>query len=349
MAKKILNVNQPNGFTVVQALVVGALVLILGSAFMANQSYLQKSQSRMAAGVARGALMDLLYSNAASPLMIYRSSLPGSSVTENSPLGSCICGESPCQPNHNVAFDLLDSEGRILAGESSTKMKYNALAEFCDGGGACSFEAASHFTCVGSNCGTQNVVSGNPVLKISYHLKLTSFALAHRKEYAYLKELERSPTISVAEIKSYGMKNDLCVTSSGFSPVYGLSSGGTTVTITGTGFQRVTSVLFDNSPCSIVSRTNKSLQCVNPPHPDGAVQITLVYGKERYKLASTFLYYTPPPPPPPPPDPEPDAVMGKWKKDGDPFVIGPCCNLPKTCVVGETATAYHGGYSFTCQ
>lgn len=72
--------------------------------------------------------------------------------------------------------------------------------------------------------------------------------------------------MSITEVKTYGMSKDLCGTASTFSSVYGLSSGGTTIQIAGTGFQRVTSVLFDHSPCAMTSKTNKLLQCVNPSH-----------------------------------------------------------------------------------
>lgn len=54
-----------------------------------------------------------------------------STATQESPLAACICGESSCQPDREVIFDLLDSEGRILAGENPAKMKYNTLSEFC--------------------------------------------------------------------------------------------------------------------------------------------------------------------------------------------------------------------------
>lgn len=344
------------GFSSLQALVVGAVVLAMGGAILSNQSNMYKAQNRMTAGVARFNLSENLRFNASSPWMLYKSAKLNSTDDQNSPLAACICGETTCLPDQVVDIDLVDVADNILAGPSSARKKYTVLSEFCDANPSrCVFEGEAQFACMGSNCGTDKAVLGNPSLKVSYNLKLTPFAKITNREFSYLKDTRGDVSVSVTDPREYGKANDICVTGSSFSPVYSLTSGGGQLVISGTGLQRVKSVLLDNSSCAITSRSNKQLTCTIPSHWDGYVPVILQYGSGQiYKLSSSFLYYTPPPPPPPDPEPPPgggggggDPATGKWKTTGP--VFGPCCSYPPgPCYVGETRNFGHGSPS-VCQ
>ncbi len=79
------------------------------------------------------------------------------------------------------------------------------------------------------------------------------------------------------------------------SPVSGSTDGGTTVTLTGSGFTGATSVTFDGSAGTSLSVTNDGeLTVVTPAHVAGAVDVvvTTAYGSSA---AGTFTYVTPAP------------------------------------------------------
>jgi hypothetical protein len=87
------------------------------------------------------------------------------------------------------------------------------------------------------------------------------------------------------------------------SPVSGPTSGGTVVTITGTGFALGATVTFGGvaaTPVFVLSTT--AIQATTPPGTAGAVNVMVtVPATGTATLAAGFTYVAPPPPPPPPP------------------------------------------------
>jgi hypothetical protein len=80
------------------------------------------------------------------------------------------------------------------------------------------------------------------------------------------------------------------------SPSIGTTAGGTSVTITGTGFTGVTSVTFDGLPAtSVVEASSTSITCVTPAHAAGAVNVvvTTPLGASTNGI-SVFVYHAPP-------------------------------------------------------
>lgn len=80
---------------------------------------------------------------------------------------------------------------------------------------------------------------------------------------------------------------------SAISPATGPSTGGTRVTVTGTGFNAVTSVTFDMQPgtdVTVLSPT--SLQVTSPPHVAGVthINVTAVGGTSPTKNTDIFRY-----------------------------------------------------------
>jgi hypothetical protein len=66
------------------------------------------------------------------------------------------------------------------------------------------------------------------------------------------------------------------------SPPNGPISGGTSVTIAGTGFTGTTSVLFDGISAAFVVNSDASITAISPAHPGGpglvSVTVTTPYG-----------------------------------------------------------------------
>jgi hypothetical protein len=86
-------------------------------------------------------------------------------------------------------------------------------------------------------------------------------------------------------------------TLSGISPTFGPSSGGTSVTITGTGFTTATDVLFGAaSASSFVVNGDTSITAVAPAADGGIVDVTVVTagGSTAPQAADEFTYYSPP-------------------------------------------------------
>jgi len=81
------------------------------------------------------------------------------------------------------------------------------------------------------------------------------------------------------------------------SPTVGAASGGTTVTITGTGFTTAinSSVTFGGVPATSVRILNAiTLEAVAPPHATGTVDVTVTFGTSVTRSAA-FTYATTPP------------------------------------------------------
>ncbi|MEI6477917.1 MAG: IPT/TIG domain-containing protein [bacterium] len=82
----------------------------------------------------------------------------------------------------------------------------------------------------------------------------------------------------------------------GVTPASGLTTGGTAVVITGTGFTSGTSVLFGGVPCSSVSVTSSSqVKCSTPAHAAGAVAVSVKIGTATGTKTGTFTYLAPGP------------------------------------------------------
>ena len=80
------------------------------------------------------------------------------------------------------------------------------------------------------------------------------------------------------------------------APPTGPTTGGTSVTITGTGFTTGTSVFFGLNSASNVTFVNSStLQAVTPAGVPGGVNVTIVTSNGSAMLSSAFTYFTPPP------------------------------------------------------
>jgi photosystem II stability/assembly factor-like uncharacterized protein len=71
------------------------------------------------------------------------------------------------------------------------------------------------------------------------------------------------------------LTSDPAPTLGGVSPNHGPKSGGTPVTLTGTGFMEGDAVTFDGYPADIVSRQPNSLVVITPPHAPGTVSIII--------------------------------------------------------------------------
>lgn len=60
------------------------------------------------------------------------------------------------------------------------------------------------------------------------------------------------------------------------SPALGSSAGGTSTTLTGTGFQSDDTVTFDGYQAKVLSRTATSMVVISPPHPAGTVSVFIM-------------------------------------------------------------------------
>jgi len=79
---------------------------------------------------------------------------------------------------------------------------------------------------------------------------------------------------------------------SALSPSTGPVSGGTTVTITGTGFTGATAVTFDTTSVTPVVNSDTSITVTSPAHASGAVNVTVTTpaGTSPVTSAGTFTY-----------------------------------------------------------
>jgi hypothetical protein len=80
------------------------------------------------------------------------------------------------------------------------------------------------------------------------------------------------------------------------SATYGPAAGGTTVTLTGTGFTGVSAVDFGATPASFVFKSDNSITATSPNAPAGTVDITVTTagGASATSGADTFTFYAQP-------------------------------------------------------
>ena len=81
----------------------------------------------------------------------------------------------------------------------------------------------------------------------------------------------------------------------GISQLTGSTSGGTSVTITGTNFTGATSVIFDGIAATTVNVVNSTtITCITPAHIAGAVSVIVTTQGGPSSAFSSFTYITPP-------------------------------------------------------
>jgi phosphatidylserine/phosphatidylglycerophosphate/cardiolipin synthase-like enzyme len=132
-------------------------------------------------------------------------------------------------------------------------------------------------------------------------------------------------------------------TVSSISPATGSTTGGTSVTITGTNFQAGATVTFGGTPATSVNVTNSSsITALTPARSQGTVGVTVTNPDSQSGTLANSYTYTPPPPPPPSPSgevvlyaAEAPVVIGNWSLASDLSAAGgarignPDANLPK--------------------
>jgi hypothetical protein len=85
------------------------------------------------------------------------------------------------------------------------------------------------------------------------------------------------------------------ITASGVSPNTGLTSGGTSVTITGTGFTGVTTgVTFGGTAASFTVNSSTQITATTPAHAAGTVDVTVTTGAGTATTTAAFTYVPPP-------------------------------------------------------
>jgi len=142
----------------------------------------------------------------------------------------------------------------------------------------------------------------------------------------------------------------------GLSPSSGTTSGGTSVTISGTNFAGATAVHFGTASVSFGVDSSDTITASSPAHAAGAatVTVTTANGTSRISSADQFTYVAPPPPTPTPtPAPTSTNTTGYRMVAGDGGVFdfgtaqfygsmgGKPLNKP---VVASAATPTGGGY-----
>jgi hypothetical protein len=104
--------------------------------------------------------------------------------------------------------------------------------------------------------------------------------------------LGTSPTNPADQFTYTGNAGSAGPTVQGLSPVWGPTSGGFSVTVTGTNFTGLTAVYFGTTPAQIVAASDTSIIVIAPPHPAGAVDVTVVTlaGTSPTSSYDQFLY-----------------------------------------------------------
>ncbi len=105
--------------------------------------------------------------------------------------------------------------------------------------------------------------------------------------------VSNSDTEVVSVYPAFLLTSGVVPTISLVSPATGPAAGGSSVTITGTGFQTTDTVTFDGYPGDITSRTATSIVVTTPPHAPGPVKvIVMTYDLERSAavLPDAFTY-----------------------------------------------------------
>jgi IPT/TIG domain len=94
------------------------------------------------------------------------------------------------------------------------------------------------------------------------------------------------------------------------APTSASTAGGTTVTLTGTGFAAGAAVAFDGTAASnVVVASATSITATTPAHAAGSVDVVVTNTDGRTGRLAGGLTYTAPPPPPPPPPPSTVVVV----------------------------------------
>ena len=111
---------------------------------------------------------------------------------------------------------------------------------------------------------------------------------------------------SIAAVESCG--SPIPPTVSGVSPAIGSGAGGTTVTVSGTGFQAGATVTFGGSAATVTSLTATSITLITSAHSGGVVDVVVTNPNTGTDTAaSAFTYEAVPNPPGPSPSDPPTA------------------------------------------
>jgi hypothetical protein len=114
-------------------------------------------------------------------------------------------------------------------------------------------------------------------------------------EYAWrVSALDNSGNVlSTSDTGELSVVEPLTITS--VTPSSGPTAGGTSVTITGTGFDPAADVTFDTQAVTVVNRADNAITVTTPPHAAGAVDVTVTNPTGRSMTAtSAFTYIAPP-------------------------------------------------------
>lgn len=104
------------------------------------------------------------------------------------------------------------------------------------------------------------------------------------------------PFISLMTVISATLNSENILTISNISPKGGPVSGGSNVTITGSGFVNGVSVNIGGNPCTGLSVVNSTtINCVVPSHATGAVTVTVTNPNSQTTSAANFYTYRVPP------------------------------------------------------
>jgi IPT/TIG domain/FG-GAP repeat len=92
-----------------------------------------------------------------------------------------------------------------------------------------------------------------------------------------------------------GAKNPVHPTVTGISPTSGSTAGGTTVTITGTGFAQASAVEFGSKTAAYTIKSDTEITAQSPASPEGTVDVTVTTPNvaSRHSVADHFTYVQP--------------------------------------------------------
>lgn len=115
---------------------------------------------------------------------------------------------------------------------------------------------------------------------------------------AYVSALRFQGSNPIVRFSQFQLTAELvpAPTISSISPQSGVRTGGTAVTINGTGLAGATSVTFDGAPVTIVGTpTATAINLITPSHAEGAVEVVVTTPGGSTNLGGGFLYVPLPP------------------------------------------------------
>ena len=92
---------------------------------------------------------------------------------------------------------------------------------------------------------------------------------------------------------TFGAASSTALTVTGIVPTSGSTSGGTLVSIAGTGFDGSTSVEIGAAPCTVSSYTSTNITCTTTASSSGTYDVNVMRSPTTVALTSAFTYATP--------------------------------------------------------